>query len=526
MSDIADREADLETRLRAAIARLKAKVLQEQEEAATDQPELQENALAPKTLAVEKSELHVAEIVQHGEQLIIPEKMSLDDAIKLIMLRKSYLQQTINVNRSYKAFPWDGANALALALQEMYGWAPTMPTTGFFGEEIPPQMISIEVGPGINKEVPWGKMGLPHLGGKESFVQTGVQRTNEGFVFALVAKVTRQHEQSVRNLFDKVGQILRERSIYRGQAIRIRFRDDDGDLMPMPDPKFIDTSVIDEEMLLFNDDIQASVETNLFTPIVRARDCIANDIPIKRGVLLGGTFGTGKTLAATVASKHAVDAGITYVYVPRADELQDALLFAKQYQSPACVVFCEDIDRATSGERSVSMDDILNTLDGMDTKNSHIITVLTTNDLDAIHPSMLRPGRLDAVIQVIPPDAKTAARLLKHYGGDLIDPKADLTAAGKELANQIPATIAEVVKRAKLAELRRTKPGQPINKLSSDSLLEAARTMRGQMELLERRLNPKQKEVPPLDQAIQAQVTAAFANSIREIAEVHRRVVQ
>ena len=41
---------------------------------------------------------------------------------------------------------------------------------------------------------------------------------------------------------------------------------------------------------------------NLFTPITRVKDCIKNSIPVKRGILLGGTYGTGKTLAATVAA--------------------------------------------------------------------------------------------------------------------------------------------------------------------------------------------------------------------------------
>ncbi|MEX0632803.1 hypothetical protein M8494_14790 [Serratia ureilytica] len=45
------------------------------------------------------------------------------------------------------------------------------------------------------------------------------------------------------------------------------------------------------------------------------------------------------------------------------------------------MIFCEDIDRAVSGERSVAMDDILNILDGIDTKANNIITVLTTNQL-------------------------------------------------------------------------------------------------------------------------------------------------
>src|SRR3546814_9239016 len=159
-------------------------------------------------------------------------------------------------------------------------------------------------------------------------------------------------------------------------------------------------------------------------------------------------------MAATVASRLAVDAGVTYVYIPRADELPDAIEFAKQYQSPACVIFCEDVDRVTNGDRSVEMDDILNLLDGIDTKNNHIITVLTTNDLQSINPAMLRPGRLDAVIDVTPPDAQAVEKLLRLYGGDAIAADTNLEEAGRVLAGNIPAVIAEVGKRAKLAQLR------------------------------------------------------------------------
>ena len=39
------------------------------------------------------------------------------------------------------------------------------------------------------------------------------------------------------------------------------------------------------------------------------------------------------------------------------------------------------------------MDDVLNIIDGIDSKKANIITVLTTNDLEGINPAMLRPGR-------------------------------------------------------------------------------------------------------------------------------------
>jgi len=255
----------------------------------------------------------------------------------------------------------------------------------------------------------------------------------------------------------------------------------------MPRIEFIDTRSTDPDDLIYHPDLAAAIQTNLFTPITRATDCAANGIPLKRGILLGGTFGTGKTMAAAVAARLAVDAGITYVYVPHADELADAIEFARQYQSPACVVFCEDVDRVVAGERSVEMDDILNIIDGIDSKDANVITVLTTNDLHSINQAMLRPGRLDAIIDMIPPDAATAERLLRRYAGPAIAPDTELTVAAGILAGHIPAVIAEVVRRAKLAQLRRQAPGTPVTQLSQEALIEAAQTMRAQVSLLKDR---------------------------------------
>jgi ATPases of the AAA+ class len=273
----------------------------------------------------------------------------------------------------------------------------------------------------------------------------------------------------------------------------------------------------------------ASVETNLFTPIIRAQDCLENGIPVKRGILLAGTYGTGKTMAANVASRHATDAGITYVYVPRADELSDAIEFAKQYQSPACVVFCEDIDRSVNGERSVEMDDILNILDGVDTKNANIITVLTTNDLESINPAMLRPGRLDAVINVTPPDGPAVEKLIRLYGKGTISADTDLTEAGKALSGNIPAVIAEVVKRAKLAQLRLQAPGEKVAQISEAALVEASVTMRAQVTLLRERSEAK-VDVPTLDSVMRGVVQNVInggdqiANITHKVNEIRERV--
>lgn len=477
-----------------------------------------------KTLQQDEKEVHVAEVVRHGEKIILPEQMKLGDAIDLLKRRQKYDEEEVVVRRTYNVFPWDGAHALMNALTERYGWAAAEATPGFFGSN-PPQMLDVQVGYGRTKKVPWGRFSLPQV---EGFVQTSVAKKDGRISFELVAKVLRADERTIELLFDTVEEKLRTESIYMGQAIKIRFRDNDGDLLEMPEPEFMNLQGISRDSLVYSDDVNQLIETNLFTPIERVEDCIANHMPVKRGVLLGGPYGTGKTMAATVAASIAVKTGVTYVYVPRSDELSDAIQFAKQYSDKACVIFCEDIDRAVSGERSVKMDDILNILDGIDTKSSRIITVLTTNHLENINPAMLRPGRLDAIIDVTPPDAKAVEKLVRLYGRDTIDASEDLTLVGEALAGTIPAVIAEVVKRAKLHQLQYQEPGTVIEQISGKALLDSALTIQAQRKLLEEQSKPKVKE-PTFNEVIASAVAPAIEVAVSkvtgQVAEMHERIV-
>ena len=477
-----------------------------------------------KTLEQNEKQVHVADIVRHGEKLIVPDGMKLSDVLDLVKRRMTFEEEEVVVRRTYNVFPWDGAHALMLALTERYGWAAAEATPGVFGSN-PPQMLDVQVGYGQTKKVPWGRFSLPQV---EGFVQCSAQKKDGRVSFELVGKVLRKDEPTIELLFDTVEKTLRTNSIYMGKAIKIRFRDNDGNLLEMPEPEFMNLNGISRDSLVYSDDVQNLIETNLFTPIERVSDCIANDMPVKRGVLLGGPYGTGKTMAATVAAALATNVGVTYVYVPRSDELSDAIQFAKQYSDKACVIFCEDIDRAVSGERSVKMDDILNILDGIDTKSSRIITVLTTNHLENINPAMLRPGRLDAIIDVTAPDAKAVEKLVRLYGRDTIAADADLTLVGEALAGTIPAVIAEVVKRAKLHQLQYQQPGTLIEEISSQALLDSALTIQAQRKLLEEQSKPKVKE-PTFNEVIAAAVAPAIAEGVKRIAsdvsEMHEHVV-
>jgi transitional endoplasmic reticulum ATPase len=446
---------------------------------------------------------HVADIIHHGEKLVLPEKMSISDAIDLLYRRAEYLETAVNISERFDVFPLDGAYGLSQVIIEMFGWQEGKPIRTMFGEQ-KPQVLTVPSGPHTKVDVPWGNFELPTVSG---MLSTGITEGPSGrAIFVLNAEVKRKDEATVRNLFDALREYLTHNSLYRGKAIKIRFRDEDGDPIAMPEPEFLDLEDVGVDNLILNEDLASSVKANLFTPIERVEDCLQNGIKVKRGVLLGGNFGTGKTLAAMCAAKIAEQNGITFLYSSRAHELGDAIAFARQYQSPACVVFSEDIDRSVTGDRTVEIDDILNILDGIDTKHENIITVLTTNRLDNVNQAMLRPGRLDAIINVETPDAPTAERLVRYYGGASIPEKEDLTAVGEALAGQIPAVIEEAVKRAKLFQLALLPEGAAVEDISAEALRQSAATMTKQIELL---AEPQEHKLPTLDAVMRETVHTA-----------------
>ena len=483
-----------------------------------------------------KKEVSVAEIARYGDKLIVPEGMKYAQAIDLLHRRMKYEEETVELNETFEAFPYDGARAFGLVLVDKFGWAPSETKPGgFFRPPQPPQLISVEVAPDKFEQVAWGLFSLPTVSG---LIECGVNKADGNVRFSLTATVKRKDEETIKDLFRLLREKIKTHSIYRGQAIKLRFRDDRGKQLEMPEPKFIDTRVINRDDLIYSKDIENSIQTNLFTPIERVQDCIANKIPIKRGIMLGGDYGTGKTMAARIASKIAVDNGLTYVCVLRADELDDAIKFARIYGSPACVLFCEDIDRTMSGERTVKIDDILNTIDGVDSKSMNLITVLTSNHLENINAAMLRPGRLDAIIEVTAPDAEAVDRLIRRVAGSALDADTDISEACKKLAGNVPAVITEVVKRAKLSQLTRQPPGTLVKKLSGEALDDAAFTMTRQNELLRRASAPKPGK-PPLVEALgevvrqYAQVGAGEAKVIGSVSlpgisggEIDAKIVQ
>lgn len=436
-------------------------------------------------------------VVVHSDdtkKIILPSDMGFKDAMEWLARKEEEDQRKVKIHEYVDAYPLDGALALSRAMAEIYGWTNLVPTPGFFGEE-PPGMVGVRTGPNPEDviQVPWGRFNIPGIAG---YIQTGMSLRNGRPVFTIGGVVKRKHEKEIAKIATLTREFVRKASIYRGKAIRVHFPDVSQDPPPSPDdfnPAFLDLSNVKPEELVFSDETYQLIRTNLFTPIERTQQCRDHQIPLKRGVLLAGDYGVGKTLTAYVAARKCEENGWTFIYLDSVQDLGKAIYFAQQY-APA-MIFAEDIDRVLAGnDRGEAVNTILNTIDGVDTKHSELIVALTTNHIDRINQAMLRPGRLDAVISVGPPDAEAAIKLVRQYGRGLVSETADLEEVGKELSGRIPAVIREVIERAKLGAVSRVDSSETLV-IQPEDLLVAVTSMLKHLELLKPQAEDKRSDI-------------------------------
>jgi transitional endoplasmic reticulum ATPase len=452
--------------------------------------------------------VHTAEVVRHGEALMVPPTLALADAIDILTRLLQYEDMVINVSEPIQAFPWDGAQALAKALEIKFGYSLQAPTPGFFGDN-PPELRAVTIDhKGRTLNVPWGRFKLPNVDG---WIATGAKYNDNGMlVFVLHGQIKRKHEHVIQSLAALTREVLDKDSIYKGRAISIRFRDEDGEKLDpnFITPKFVSLESIDKDNLIFSKDLQTQIEHNVFGVIQ-----YPSDEDKKYGVLLEGPPGTGKSLCMAVAAKLAVQRNRTVVYVENIDDFEDAVKFSQLYAGhEGSLVILEDIDRVVnSGDRTKAIDRVLNIMDGIDTKSSRLMVIMTSNHADNIQQPMMRPGRIDYSVHIPAPDAQAVEKLIRLYGKDTVDKSADLTEVGTALAGRIPAVIMEVVKRANRSlRYRNGAEGKHDKFLTTDDLLVSAGSMTRQLAMLNRPVKRKLTDVEKVAESI-AKVAQAMS---------------
>lgn len=144
-----------------------------------------------------------------------------------------------------------------------------------------------------------------------------------------------------------------------------------------------------------------------------------------KGVLLFGPPGCGKTFLAKVV---ASEAKAHFLHVKGPELLQQATgqseaqlrdVFIRARENTPCVLFFDEID-ALAGARGTMeasgtkiLAQFLTEMDGVEELKG-VIVVAATNRPDMLDPAIMRPGRLDRVLYVPPPDHAARVALIKR----------------------------------------------------------------------------------------------------------------
>jgi hypothetical protein len=151
--------------------------------------------------------------------------------------------------------------------------------------------------------------------------------------------------------------------------------------------------------------------------LMRRKQIEKYGVKIRRGILLSGEAGNGKTMACRWIQKICTENGIEWGTINAA---QIERTFAEGHPlddlfNQYTVTFYDDIDieylnrKQGSGKLACS---ILTAMDGF-TQTDHIIRIFTTNEtLNSMDEAFVRPGRIDRSFIIRPPNADLRRKLV------------------------------------------------------------------------------------------------------------------
>jgi cell division protease FtsH len=188
---------------------------------------------------------------------------------------------------------------------------------------------------------------------------------------------------------------------------------------------------------------------------------------VPKGVLLHGPPGTGKTLLAkavahesgaqffaqSAASFVEMFAGLGAARIRR--------LFAIARKHEPAIIFIDELDAVggrrgmdVSGEKDQTLNQLLVEMDGF-AGSGRVVVIAASNLLEKLDPALLRPGRFDRQVFVVPPDVRGREGVLAVHTKDKPLKDVDLSIVAQQTSGLTGADLANICNEAAIFATRR-----------------------------------------------------------------------
>ncbi len=428
------------------------------------------------TATVKKTINTVTETSKTINKIIIPEGMTKKQAAEDLMNQWNNEEQFQQFQIILDGWDWkDGLRAFRNVIEDKFGWLKGG-KGGWFTP--PPSEITITTGykngEPILESAFYGPCKFPVFEDAEG--QIGVS----GGHATCSIKAKKKFSLQINTFFKEVEQYIQNNSIYRNKPVVVTY-DEYNDRLDLNI-----TEIHGNDRIILNEDEYLVIDNFVVGQL---------NEPGKRTYLFSGPYGNGKSETAMNIAVEALKRGVSFFYLKDTRAFNKLLVFAKKYEP--CIVFCEDIDEITTGEdRDANINQILNTIDGVETKGRNITTIFTTNHEDRINPALRRPGRIDLIVNFQNPNKVTKERILRLYLEKLKGHESvDYELVVNQMEDTSGATVAEIAKRAvRLAQ-------QHNNEITTDRVLACIKSMAYQIQFMKGSVtdvNPLKKSLETL----------------------------
>ena len=266
-------------------------------------------------------------------------------------------------------------------------------------------------------------------------------------------------QDRAESVLEEVRRLAIEHNVYRGQVVAFGAEVFGPSGSPL---SFLARPRVDRGDVVLPQDLLDGIEEQVLGVARHAGRLRGTGQHLKRGVLLHGAPGTGKT--HTLRYLLGEMPGVTAVVISGGalHLIREACSVARTLQ-PAVVVV-EDVDliaeqRVPHRGQHPLLFQLLNEMDGLG-EDADVTFLLTTNRADMLEAALAaRPGRVDHAAELPLPDASARRKLIRLYQGSLVLDLADPEIVISRTEGVTALFLKELLRRAALYAAQDEEPG-------------------------------------------------------------------